>query len=158
GADRPDEGREAILRILSNPMDLTTIAQILGRGDRPNLFRLQEQQYRIMADAYADDHAGAPFPLKAFSEAAYQLKIGDAQPALPADAFPQVIPALAEHKMIVPRPVADKEKGPSTRWYFRHDKVADFFLVQAFRDHPELQTNHLGDPRFRGVYLLLARL
>ena len=52
------------------------------------------------------------------------------------------------------------EGGKSrTEWHFRHDKIADFFVVQAFlgpaNDKPE---KHLGDARFRGVYLQLARL
>ncbi|MEP0919339.1 hypothetical protein NC981_21140 [Leptolyngbya sp. DQ-M1] len=33
-------------------------------------------------------------------------------------------------------------------WYFQHDKIAAFFIVRTF----------LGDPRFRGVYFLLATL
>jgi hypothetical protein len=37
--------------MLSNPMDLT-VAEMLSRGEQSDLFRLREQQYRIMADDY----------------------------------------------------------------------------------------------------------
>jgi HEAT repeat protein len=37
---------EAAQRTLSNPMDLTLVAQMLSQGKQPDLFRLQEQQYK----------------------------------------------------------------------------------------------------------------
>ena len=47
-------------------------------------------------------------------------------------------------------------------WYFRHDKIMDFFLVQNFLgESKEIQARlkeYIGDPRFRGVYFLLANL
>lgn len=42
-------------------------------------------------------------------------------------------------------------------WYFRHDKIRDYFLAQAFLgEHNARPIDHLGDVRFRGVYALLA--
>lgn len=45
---------------------------------------------------------------------------------------------------------------------FRHDKIMDFFLVQNFlgggEDAEGRLIDHMGDPRFRGVYFLLATL
>ena len=44
-------------------------------------------------------------------------------------------------------------------WRFRHDKVMDFFIVQAFLGEDNTRpAEHLGDARFRGVYFLLAQL
>jgi len=43
-------------------------------------------------------------------------------------------------------------------WYFRHDKVIEFFIVQTFLGDTEKPLEHLDDPRFRGVYFLLVNL
>ena len=44
-------------------------------------------------------------------------------------------------------------------WKFRHDKIWDYFILQTFfgKDN-ELPDKHKNDPRFRGVYFLLANL
>lgn len=56
----------------------------------------------------------------------------------------------------------DTEGKPKKEWYFRHDKIMDFFLVQNFLgERAEAESrliDHMGDPRFRGVYFLLATL
>ncbi|NER29285.1 MAG: hypothetical protein F6J89_17085 [Symploca sp. SIO1C4] len=39
----------AVRRFLSNPMDLTLVAQLLAQGKEPDLLNLQQQQYEIMA-------------------------------------------------------------------------------------------------------------
>jgi len=44
-------------------------------------------------------------------------------------------------------------------WRFRHDKIQEFFIAQTFlgAGNPRI-VEHMGDPRFRGVYFLLALL
>jgi hypothetical protein len=106
--DRPAEERDAIRRVLSNPMDLTVVGQILAQGGRPDLFHLQEQQYRIMAEDYQRTHAGMPFPLGRVSEEVYRRRLDDVY-EFPADAFPEAVPTLAKYRLIVPRPVADRD-------------------------------------------------
>ena len=46
----------AAQRILSNPMDLTVVASMLAAGKQPDLFRLQEKQYQVMATEYEAKH------------------------------------------------------------------------------------------------------
>ncbi|MBL8254872.1 MAG: hypothetical protein JNJ76_14865 [Candidatus Competibacter sp.] len=146
----------AMRQLLSNPMDLTLVAAMLARGETPNLFRLQQQQYRIMAKDYRQKHLHE-FPLRQFAEAVYQMRLQD-EDALPAGKFAEELQCMERHKMTVSRSL-DEGGKPRTEWHFRHDKIADFFVVQAFlgpdNDKPE---KHLGDARFRGVYLQLARL
>ena len=64
--------------------------------------------------------------------------------------------------MVVSRQWQDTEGKPKKEWYFRHDKIMDFFLVQNFfgeSDETEARLiDHMSDPRFRGVYFLLATL
>jgi hypothetical protein len=61
--------------------------------------------------------------------------------------------------MVIPRQTAEQEAAAAPRWTFRHDKVMDYFLVQAFLGPDnERPAKHLGDPRFRGTYLQLATL
>ncbi|MBD2564202.1 HEAT repeat domain-containing protein [Nostoc linckia FACHB-391] len=152
----------AIEKVLSNPMDLTVVALMLSQGEYPDLFHLQQHQYQLMAAEYLQEW-NQEFPLKKFSDAVYQMRLKDEQ-ALPADEFYQLLQSLEDdkYKMVVSRQWQD-EKGEAKReWYFRHDKIMDFFLVQNFLGESEEAKNrlidHMNDPRFRGVYFLLATL
>ncbi len=157
-ADQPEATLAAIRRALSNPMDLTTVAVMLSRGRHPDLFHLQEQQYRLMAEDYARVNVGHAFPLEAFSERVYEMRLND-ETALADTEFQAETACMARHKMTLSRQVQVDAQGFVTQWYFRHDKIMEFFIVQAFlgpaNDRP---ARHLGDARFRGVYLLLAIL
>ncbi|XZF65364.1 MAG: hypothetical protein ACSI46_12080 [Gloeotrichia echinulata DVL01] len=156
------EELNAALRILSNPMDLTVVALMISQGKQPNLFRLQEQQYNLMADEYLHEWK-QEFPLKQFSAAVYQMRLADKQ-ALPADEFYQVLKSLEDekYKMVVSRQWQNDQGEAKREWYFRHDKIMDFFLVQNFLgDSPQTENiliDNMGDSRFRGVYFLLANL
>ncbi|WP_445635892.1 HEAT repeat-containing PBS lyase [Nostoc sp. DSM 114161] len=159
---QPKEELDAARRILSNPMDLTVVALMLSQGKQPNLFRLQEQQYNLMAAEYLKEW-NQEFPLKKFSAAVYEMRLQDKQ-ALPADEFHQVAMSLADekYKMVVTRQWQDEKGEAKKEWYFRHDKIMDFFLVQNFLGESDaaegLLVDRMGDPRFRGVYFLLATL
>ncbi|MEH2364839.1 HEAT repeat domain-containing protein [Nostoc sp.] len=156
------EELDAVRRILSNPMDLTVVALMLSQGKQPNLFRLQEQQYNLMAAEYQQEWK-QDFPLKRFSAAVYQMRLEDKQ-ALPGDEFHQVVKSLSDdkYKMVVSRQWQDEKSEAKKEWYFRHDKIMDFFLVQNFLGETDaaegLLVDRMGDPRFRGVYFLLATL
>jgi hypothetical protein len=103
------------------------------------------------------------FPLKKFSDAVYQMRLKDEQ-ALPADEFYQVLQSLEDdkYKMVVSRQWQD-EKGEAKReWYFRHDKIMDFFLVQNFFGESEEAKNrlldHIGRPSFSWCLLFASNL
>jgi hypothetical protein len=106
---------------------------------------------------------GYEFPLKKFSDAVYQMRLND-EKALPAEVFYQELQSLEDekYKMAVSRQWQDTEGKAKKEWYFRHDKIMDFFLVQNFLgETAETEArliDHMGDPRFRGVYFLLATL
>ncbi|RCJ27134.1 PBS lyase [Nostoc minutum NIES-26] len=156
------EELDAVRRILSNPMDLTVVALMLAQGKQPNLFRLQEQQYNLMAAEYLREW-NQEFTLKKFSAAVYEMRLEDKQ-ALPAEEFYQVLQSLEDekYKMVVSRQWQDEKGEAKKEWYFRHDKIMDFFLVQNFLGETDaaegLLVDRMGDPRFRGVYFLLATL
>jgi HEAT repeat protein len=151
-----------VQRILSNPMDLTVVALMLSQGEYPDLFHLQQQQYDLMAKEYRYER-NQEFPLKKFSQAVYEMRLKDEQ-ALPADEFYQVLESLEDekYKMVVSRQWDDEEGKAKKEWYFRHDKIMEFFLVQNFlgknEGDEERLMDHIGDSRFRGVYFLLAIL
>ncbi|MEH2024805.1 PBS lyase, partial [Nostoc sp.] len=156
------EELDAVGRILSNPMDLTVVALMLSQGKYPNLFRLQEQQYNLMAAEYQQEWS-QEFPLKRFSAAVYQMRLADKR-AIPKDEFHQIVMSLEDdkYKMVVSRQWQDEKSEAKKEWYFRHDKIMDFFLVQNFLGESDaaegLLVDRMGDPRFRGVYFLLATL
>lgn len=84
-------GAEDIEKLLSNPMDLATVAELIARGENPNLLRLQEQQYRVMAADYRAINL-REFPLKGFAEHCYDLRRAD-QVALSEELFmPELTP------------------------------------------------------------------
>jgi hypothetical protein len=156
------EELEAAQRTLSNPMDLTLVAQMLSQDKQPDLFRLQEQQYKEMAAEYLQEWKHE-FPLKKFSEAVYKMRLND-EKALSGELFYQELQSMSDekYKMVVSRQWQDEKGEPKKECYFRHDKIMDFFLVQTFLgdgDAAEQRlVDHMSDPRFRGVYFLLATL
>ncbi len=156
------EDLAAAKRILSNPMDLTLVALMLSQGQQPNLFRLQEQQYQLMSAEYQREWHQV-FPLRRFSQAVYQMRLND-QTIIPAEEFQRELTSLEDekYKMVISRQWENDEGEAEKIWYFRHDKIMEFFLVQNFLGEGEAVQErvhqHLNDPRFRGVYLLLANL
>ena len=60
--------------------------------------------------------------------------------------------------MVLSRQSADVEGTPTKIFIFRHEKIMDFFIVQSFLYNEDRPLEHMGDPRFRGVYFLLANL
>ncbi|MEH2328265.1 HEAT repeat domain-containing protein, partial [Nostoc sp.] len=149
-------------RVLSNPMDLTVVALMISQGEYPDLFHLQQQLYNLMAAEYLQEW-NQEFPLKKFSDAVYQMRLNDEQ-ALPGDKFEQVVQSLEDekYKMVVSRQWKNEEGAARREWYFRHDKIMEFFLVQNFLGENDEAKNrlidHMGDSRFRGVYFLLVNL
>ncbi|MEO1558912.1 MAG: HEAT repeat domain-containing protein, partial [Cyanobacteria bacterium J06632_19] len=152
----------AVKRILSNPMDLTLVALMLSQGEYPNVFHLQQQQYNLMAEEYKRFWQ-QDFPLKQFSEAVYQMRVND-ESALPDDEFYNELVCMEDekYKMVISRQWEDYDGETCKEWYFRHEKIMDYFIVQTFLgDGDEAESrliDNIGDPRFRGVYFLLATL
>jgi HEAT repeat protein len=142
----------AVREILSNPMDLDVVSGMLSEGRDPNLWSLRVQQYEIMASDYQMINLGAEFPLASFAEQVYQMRLTDSV-SIPKERFIRELLCMERHRMVVRRDYGECE------WLFRHDKIMDFFVSQTFlgnaTDRPQ---RHFGDPRFRGVYLLLSRL
>ena len=154
---QPKRERVAAQRILSNPMDLSIVAQMISQGKHPDLFQLQAQQYALMATDYERLHL-REFPLGLFSECVYDMRLRD-QTAIPEKEFFDELQCMERHKMVTCRQDVDNDKNPTREWNFRHDKIMEFFIVQTFlgSDNNRPQ-KYLGDPRFRGVYFLLANL
>ncbi len=162
-----DEGQSpedltAARRILSNPMDVSVVAQIIASGLVPDLVQLQQQQYDLMAGDYQQAWNQA-FPLRQFSDFVYQMRLSDNY-GLMGDTFFQALLVMEKerHRMVLSRQWQDMDGTAQKEWSFRHDKIMEFFLAQPFLgsspDAQEKRLQHLGDPRFRGAYLLLARL
>ncbi|PTL85929.1 HEAT repeat domain-containing protein [Vitiosangium sp. GDMCC 1.1324] len=153
------EERRAMLEVLSNPMDLTVVAQMLAAGHTPDLFRLLQQQYELMAGAYRGEFREA-FPLEKLSEEAYQMRLEDRR-AIPEEEFRKELPMMEKEdfKMVVRQEWQGAGGSGWREWHFRHEKLQDFFIVQTFlgETNPRV-AEHLDDPRFRGVYAQLAKV
>ena len=151
--------REAVRRVLSNPMDLTVLAHVIANERSPNLFELQKQYYDLLADDYANRVPGnLSFPLVRFSEYMYQLRLTN-EFVFADDGFTDELAIMEDHKMVVRYYKNDIRADPVPRWVFRHDKIMDFFLVQTLLGAKNTRPRqHLYDPRFRGALLQMASL
>ena len=118
---QPDEDRQELLDVLSNLMDLTTVSDMIARRVKPDLLKLQRQQYELMADDYRKINVGEAFPLKQFSEEVYTMRLEDLR-EIPAERFGPALSCMERFKMVLRREEA------STRWLFRHDRVMDFWF------------------------------
>ncbi|MEL6438374.1 MAG: HEAT repeat domain-containing protein, partial [Cyanobacteria bacterium J06621_8] len=152
----PDEELAEIQNILSNPMDLTVLSQIIARGESPDIFSLQQQQYNLMAADYKTKQLEL-FPLDKFAEHAYQMRLKNNCVLSESDFFEE-LQCLERYKMVCQRP-SNAANEPVRDWKFRHDKIWEFFILQTFlgkdNDRP---SKHKQDSRFRGVYFLLVNV
>ena len=145
--------------LLSNPMDLTIVAQMLAEAKEPNLFQLHQQYFQLMASTYERQHAPrTDFPLKRFSEHVYERRIADDVTFIEGE-FSDELAVMAKYRMIVPKPQPFNQSEAVRRWVFRHDKIMDYFLVKALSGtYNYRQQQHFGDPRFRGTFLLMINI
>ncbi|MDE5081229.1 MAG: hypothetical protein O4859_07870, partial [Trichodesmium sp. St18_bin1] len=150
-----EEEGKTVRRLLSNPMDLTIVAQILAQGKAPDLLNLQQQQYKVMAAEYKEVNFDS-FPLTDFAETTYQMRLND-EINIPSE-WKKELHTMEKYKMVLRRQ-KHVEDDVGSEWYFRHDKIQEYFIVQTFlgEENQKLE-EHINDPRFRGVYLLLATL
>jgi hypothetical protein len=151
-----DEIRDTMLAVLSNPLDLTVVASLLVEGEKPNLFDLRRQQYERMAADYARIHQGSQFPLRLVAKAAYAMRLED-NPVLPWTEFSEAVALMAEHRFVVRKELPLVGPAAEPRFQFRHEKIADYFIACGVESVEDRRLrDHVGDPRFRGVYLTLA--
>jgi hypothetical protein len=73
-ATLPATERDFNQRVLSNPLDLSTAAALLGKagGADPDLRDLQGHRYKAMAARYSEVNGGDPFPRDVFVDLAYR--------------------------------------------------------------------------------------
>jgi hypothetical protein len=75
---------------------------------------------------------------------------------IPHQRFEKEIDCMMQYAMILKRTSFDIYGNPVTEWYFRHDTITDFFILQAFLEENNHRVErHLEDSRFKGVYALL---
>ena len=156
-----DESKAADPRLaaLGNPMDATLAAELLAIGETPDVFRLVEQHYRVMAGDFRQMH-GIDFPLRRFSERVYEARSSGDPYVRPQD-FDAEVASLTGHKLMIrctERVKKEKREEEVNRWFFRHDKIMEFFLLPAFMDEEKSarKYDHVQDGQFIGVYELLA--
>jgi hypothetical protein len=155
GADLPDRELTENQQALTNPMNLTLVALLCVYGKTPDLLRLMEQCYHLIAATYQQQNDDQNFPLLQFSERVYRMRLND-EGVIPHQRFEKEIDCLMRYAMILNRTSFDIYGNPVSEWYFRHEMIADFFILQAFLEENNHRVDrHLEDSRFKGVYALL---
>jgi hypothetical protein len=149
----PQIERETAELMLSNPFDLTFAAELMARGHMPSPTALVDEAFRLAAERYQIINLIA-FPLEEFGQHAVTMRVENRN-RLNSDEFPAEASCLQEQRLLVPRAIKDVQVKEKNWLLFRHERVWDFFIAAAFKD-PELWSEHIGDSRFRGVYLRIA--
>lgn len=143
-------------QILAIPINITMVALLTAYSQNPDLSRLPEQCYRVMDEECRRMNQGQPFQLMQFSERVYRMRLND-EATIPHRRFSKEIACMAHYKMVLSRHSFDVYGNPTTEWYFRHEKMMDFFMAEAFLSgNNHRLERHLEDSRFQGVYTLLA--
>jgi HEAT repeat protein len=156
---KPGTRADPRLLVLCNPMEAALAAELIAQGEKPDLFRLVEQRYEGMNEAFKERHGG-DFPRESFSERVYDWRKVDRSDMDMKD-FEVEAEELAEHRLMIQREDEVQTKSgveKRSRWFFRHDRIMEFFLVPAFlgAEHKQRRLDQIEDERFWGVYELLA--
>ncbi len=153
---RDDTEKKAFEDILSNPMDLTSVAILLGDGRTPDLFALEAQQLDGIVQRLAT--TGQKFRTDALSNALLEQRLQD-QENLQKLPFQPEVAALVTGKLAIVRTDADDAGAVAAQEIrFRHDRIRDYFTHFAFLAFPaEKQAEFAEDARFAGVFPYLAR-
>ena len=112
-----------------------------------------------MDEAFCERN-GRHFPLRPFAERVYEWrKSGESD--ISVDGFEVEAAELSEDRLMIQRTEnIRKAQGEEerTRWFFRHERIMDFFLLPAFlgEEQKERRFDNIEDERFLGVYELLA--
>jgi hypothetical protein len=154
---RPESETKALEQVLSNPMDLTTTALILGNGKEPSLLALQEQQFVMLQGNHLHKY-GRQFRTSLFSEDVFQLRLNN-DDDLDKSVYDREVASLIDDKMAITRAVEVPGKAPRQEILFRHDRIRDYFTHFAFLDaeKDERRLQYANDSRFAGVYEYLAK-
>lgn len=143
-------------QVLINPLEATLVAQMLALQEVPQLIRLIEQRYQLVAREYQRLYQKRSFPLTEFSEHIYQLRLQD-RLSLKADEFEAEMQCLEKYHLVFSHHTLDSAGKAVKEWYFLHEKIMDFFIVQTFLEEQTVRIfQHRTDPRFRGIFRLLA--
>ena len=151
-------GEDGVPRsVLSNPMDLTVVAQMLAVRREPNLFELQAEYLRLVVGKFGREAPGAvKFRAAEFAEEVYRMR-RTGEWIVEGNGFREELECMGDYRMVVPYRTGEAGEGGG-RWVFRHEKIMDFFVVRALLGGAsERVGEHFGDPRFRGVYMELGR-
>lgn len=149
-------------KVLSNPMDLTVVASLIADGRDPDLMNLRNQQLRAVKEDYEGKSIGMVFPVDKIAELGFQAKYKDrvyleGELSL-ENGLKNAVEAMTRHKLLI-RDVLSNNGVKKDCYKFRHDKIADFFIAHSFLSQSnKRQTDHMSDPRFRGVYLVLVEM
>jgi hypothetical protein len=104
------------------------------------------------------EREGRDFQLKRFAERVYEWRRSD-EPDIHTEGFEPEIASLVQDRLMLKRTeTITKDKGLEeiSRWFFRHDKIMEFFLLPAFMEDRARREEHFLDEHFWGVYELLA--
>lgn len=151
-AGRPNDSD---LAALTNPLKLTLIALVCAHGATPDVGGLMKQCFEIIEADYRRQNDDQPFPLRQFSERVYRMRLND-EGNMPKQRFESAIETMVRYGMIVKRRTYDLYGTLTEEYVFRHEMIADFFLLHAFLEKNSHRIErHVGDSCFDGVYALL---
>jgi hypothetical protein len=142
----------------TNPMNLSLVGLLCAYGKTPELKILMEQCYQLVAERYQHYNTEQAFPLVQFSERIYRMRLND-ESVLPQSRFVTELTCLSHYNMVLQRSSFDGYGNPVNEWFFRHEKIMEFFIAQTFLNSDGHRIDrHIGDSRFHGVYAILKEI
>jgi HEAT repeat protein len=159
-SQRDPEVRTHDLTIVSNPIDLTLVSELLASGEVPEPSRLDEQIFEKAEKKWNSLNQNAPFPLDDFAEYCFTQRKNDSR-RIEDPRFNDLAAVLEQYRILIPRTEKVKDgSGTVDRTYhvFRHERLANFFMFHAFvgpHGH-DRRAELISDGRFRSIYLMIA--
>ncbi len=137
-----DQLKEFYKEILCNPMDLATVSELLKDKNIPDLMNLQRQKFDLVKASYKDKYQGGEFQVKEFSLEALKMRKKKTL-EIPSDVckiFSNELHSLRKENMVIKKILEDTQDNERNEWFFRHEKIMDFFIAQNFIGNKQVQS------------------
>ena len=142
---------ESRMVVLSNPMDLTLVAEFIARGSVPDLHELVQQQHELMAARYEEEELMA-FPLERVARTAYEMRLVDTNRL---QQQPAVLECMSRFRLLLRR--ESRVTLGKQEWLFRHDKIWEFYILRHLvTESLEVIESLIGKEPFANVLIELA--
>jgi hypothetical protein len=110
---------------------------------------MMEQYVCVTADDY-ERHSLSRFPWAVLCKRAFEGRQAGSREIDAAELDADLVALFVARKVLLTR------DGTKRTYFFRHDRVQDYFVARYFLAEPQAVESYLADVRFTGAFLALA--